>query len=69
MNDRHLRDAPRPLYFPDLAPSDFLIFGQVNRALEGSELESADEVLDVVPGISDDILDILLTTFHDCTDR
>jgi transposase len=44
--DAHgLRAAPHPPYSPDLAPSDFFLFGHVKRALQGSVFETVDELL------------------------
>jgi hypothetical protein len=37
MNYNSLKRAPRPTYSPDLAPSDFYIFGYVKHKLQGHE--------------------------------
>jgi transposase len=38
--------APHPPYSPDLAPSDFLLFGYLKAKLFGCEFESAEALLD-----------------------
>jgi histone-lysine N-methyltransferase SETMAR len=40
-----LISAPHPPYSPDLAPSDFYLFGKVKHLLMGQKSESADEIL------------------------
>ena len=35
---------PNPLYSPDLAPSDYHMFGPLNKALHGRRFASDDEV-------------------------
>jgi hypothetical protein len=34
-NENRMKSAPHPPYSPDLAPSDFYLFGYVNRCLAG----------------------------------
>jgi transposase len=38
--ENRLEMAPHPLYSPDLAPSDFLLFGHIKHQLEGIEFPS-----------------------------
>jgi histone-lysine N-methyltransferase SETMAR len=55
-----LRRAPHPRYSPDLAPSDFLLFGYVKEHLKGMVFPSYHELLDaigeVAPGIESETL-------------
>jgi transposase len=55
-----LRLAPHPPYSPDLAPSDFFLFGYVKERLKGMVLPSYEELLDaigeVVTGIESETL-------------
>jgi hypothetical protein len=44
-DDNSLLRLPKPLYSPDLAPSDFCLFGHVKSALNGSKFEGPDELL------------------------
>jgi hypothetical protein len=37
LEDKNLKSAPHPPYSPDLAPSDFFLFGHVKRLLQGTE--------------------------------
>jgi hypothetical protein len=65
MEDQNLRTASHSLYSPDLAPSDFVLFGHVKRALKGAEFQNPGEFLDAVVQIVTDIpLDTLTATFH-----
>jgi hypothetical protein len=46
-----MKRALHPAFSPDLAPSDFYLFGKIKTALMGSEFESEQELLDGVLGI------------------
>jgi transposase len=52
--------APHPPYLPDLAPSDFFLFGYVKERLKGTVFPSYEELLDaiseVVTGIESETL-------------
>jgi hypothetical protein len=39
LDDHNLRTASHPLYSPDLAASDFFLFGYVERLLQGANLQ------------------------------
>jgi hypothetical protein len=66
MEENGLRTAPRPPYSPDLAPSDFFLFGDVKRALQGSEVQTVEELLAAVVGILHAIpTETLISTFHE----
>lgn len=43
--------APHPPYSPDLAPSDFYLFGKVKHALQGQEFESEEKLLEGVRAV------------------
>jgi transposase len=43
-----LRPALHPPYSPDLAPSDFFLFGYVKERLKGTVCPSYEELLDVI---------------------
>ena len=47
--------TPHPAYSPDIAPSDFYLFGRVKKELEGFEFEAPQEVFDKVIEILDGI--------------
>jgi hypothetical protein len=44
--------ADYPPYSPDLAPSDFYLFGHVKCLLRGGSLETGEQLLLAVEGIS-----------------
>jgi transposase len=65
MEEHGPRTAPYPPYSPDLAPSDFFLFGYIKRALQGSEFQSVEELLAAVAGILNAIAtETLISTFH-----
>jgi hypothetical protein len=53
-NENRMKSAPHPP-FPDLAPSDFYLFGYVKRCLAGLSFEHADQPLAAVEGVREDI--------------
>jgi hypothetical protein len=50
-----MRRAPQPLFSPDLAPSNFYVFGGPKTTLTRSVLESEQELLDGIMRILDRI--------------
>jgi hypothetical protein len=54
-NQNRMKSAPHPPCSPDLAPSDFYLFGYVERCLAGLSFEDIDQFLtsveDVMEGI------------------
>jgi hypothetical protein len=50
-----MKSAPHPPYSPDLALSDFYLFGYVKRCLSRLSFEDADELLAAVEGVLEDI--------------
>jgi histone-lysine N-methyltransferase SETMAR len=61
MNHNRLKRAPQPPFSPDLAPSDFYLFGKLKTALMGATFEDAEQLLQavmtVLNGISRDELE------------
>jgi histone-lysine N-methyltransferase SETMAR len=49
--DNRLEIAPYPRYSPDLAPSDFFLFGYVQHALEGDEFPSEEALLAAIHSV------------------
>lgn len=51
-----LNFCPHPAFSPDLAPSDFYLFGKVKHLLQGKEFESEEElfeaIIEILNGIS-----------------
>jgi hypothetical protein len=56
-----MKSAPHPPYSPDLAPSNFYLFGYVKRCLAGLSFEDAYQLLAAVKGI---LGDIEIVTLH-----
>jgi hypothetical protein len=50
MSDNHFLHVPHPPYNPDLAPSDFWLFGYVKTGLVGQRFEEPEELLEAVTG-------------------
>jgi histone-lysine N-methyltransferase SETMAR len=50
-NENRMKSAPHPPYSPDLAPSDFYLFGYVKRCLVGLSFEGVDQFLATVEGV------------------
>jgi hypothetical protein len=50
-NENRMKSAQYPPYFPDLAPSDFYLFGHGKRCLEGLSFDDADRLLETVEGV------------------
>jgi hypothetical protein len=62
--------APHPPCYPDLAPSDFYLFGYVKRCLAGLSFEDADQVLAAGEGVPEGIEKVTLqAVFLEWTDR
>jgi histone-lysine N-methyltransferase SETMAR len=54
-NENLMKSALHPPYSPDLAPSDFYLFGYAKRCLAGLSFEDADQVLAAVEGVLEGI--------------
>jgi hypothetical protein len=55
VSQRKIRFAPHPPYFPDMALSNFFLFGSVKRELRGSLFQTAEEHLAEVQKLMDEI--------------
>jgi hypothetical protein len=55
-----MKSASHPPYSPDLAPSDFYLFGYVKRCLAGLSFEDADQLLAAVEGVLEGIEKVTL---------
>jgi hypothetical protein len=47
-NENRMKSAPHPPHSPDLAPSDFYLFGYVKRCLTSLSFDDADQLLATV---------------------
>jgi histone-lysine N-methyltransferase SETMAR len=47
-NENWMKSAPHPPYSPDLAPSDFCLFGYVKRCFAGLSFMDSDQLLAAV---------------------
>jgi hypothetical protein len=56
--------APHPAYSPDLAPSDFFLFGTVKRELQNYEVHSRGELILAIQAIFDAIPKETLTSVY-----
>jgi hypothetical protein len=50
-----MKSAPQPPYSPDLAPSDFYLFGYVKRYFAGLSFEDAGQLLSAGKDVLEDI--------------
>jgi hypothetical protein len=50
-----MRRAPQPLFSPDLAPSEFYLFGKLKTTLMRSAFENEQELLDGIMRVLDKI--------------
>jgi hypothetical protein len=50
-----MKSAPHPPYSPDLAPSDFYIFGYLKKCSAGLSFEDADQLRVAVEGVLEGI--------------
>ena len=60
MSSHRMKRAPHPPYSPDIAPSDFYLFGYIKENLKGCKFESKEQlfsaITDIVSNISKDTL-------------
>jgi hypothetical protein len=69
-NEDRMKSAPRPSYSPDLALSDFYLFGDVKRYIAGLLFEDADQLLAAVEGVLEGIEKVTLqAVFLEWMDR
>jgi hypothetical protein len=52
LDSHRMRRVHQPPFSPDLAPSDFYLFGKVKTTLMGSVFENEQELLDELSSIS-----------------
>jgi histone-lysine N-methyltransferase SETMAR len=73
MRKSRLISAPHPPYSPDLAPSDFYLFGKVKDLLKGQEFNSAEELLEaiitILKGITREELDSVFANWEKRLER
>ena len=55
MKCNKMKRAPHPPYSPDIAPSDFYLFGYIKEKLKGCTFNSAEQLLNAIIQISEDI--------------
>lgn len=55
MDLHSMKRAPHPAYSPDIAASDFYLFGYLKNELEGEEFETADQLFDAIQKILSEI--------------
>ena len=51
LDQNEIRRAPQPPYSPDLAPSDFYLFGYMKEKLKGYKFNSKEELLSAIISI------------------
>jgi hypothetical protein len=69
-NDHRMKSTLHPPCSPDLAPSDFYIFGHIKRCLTGLSFEDADQLLAAVEGVLEGIEKVTLqAVFLEWMDR
>ena len=55
MDQNEIRRAPQPPYSPDIAPSDFYLFGYLKEKLKGYKFNSKEELLSEIISILEEI--------------
>jgi hypothetical protein len=55
-----MKSAPHPPCSPNLAPSDFYLFGNVKRCLVGLSFEDAGQLLATVEGVPEGVEKVIL---------
>lgn len=67
-NQNGLRFCDHPAFSPDLAASDFYLFGKVKNQLKGSEFDSEDELFEakvqILNGISREELESVMIVWE-----
>jgi histone-lysine N-methyltransferase SETMAR len=48
ITENHIGRAPHPSYSPDLAPSDFWLFGHLKTSLVGQTFDAPEQLLEVI---------------------
>ena len=65
LDSNGLQRLPHPPYSPDLAPSDFFLFGYLKMKLEGRNFESDEELFKETCSILGEIPTSVLNTVYD----
>lgn len=66
LEENNMKRAPQPPYSPDIAPSDFFLFGFVKEKLKGCKFESKQELLSAIGSILEEIPKaVLISVFLD----
>jgi hypothetical protein len=55
-----MEQAPHPPYSPDLAPSDFYLFGSLKDRLQGQHFEDGDRPFDAIMAVTESIEKVTL---------
>ena len=70
LKSHNMERAPQPPYSPDIAPSDFFLFGYVKGLLAGRSFQSADELFSAVMKILSEISEeTLMRVFKEWEER
>ena len=70
LESHNMEKAPQPPFSPDIAPSDFYLFGYVKNKLAGRSFRSPDELLSAVNEILDQISpETLMKVFQSWEER
>jgi histone-lysine N-methyltransferase SETMAR len=70
MEQNSMQRAPHPAYSPDLAPSDFYLFGSIQQLLSGCQFSDQDSLLQAVSDILVGIEKVTLeSVFHNWMER
>ena len=65
-----MKRAPQPPYSPDIAPSNFFLFGYIKSKLNGQHFDSVESLLEEVQKILSEISkETLKKVFEDCERR
>ena len=55
LDQNEIKRAPQPPYSPDIAPSDFFLFGYMKEKLKGCIFNSKEELLEAIYSILETI--------------
>jgi hypothetical protein len=70
VRENRLQILTHPPYSPDLAPSDFFLFGHVKHSLAGAAFASRSELFEAIPSVVTEIpREILHRVFDDWLER
>ena len=70
LDENRMKRAPQPPYSPDIAPSNFFLFGYIKSKLNGQHFDSVESLLEEVQEILSEISkETLKKVFEDCERR